>query len=311
MIQIFQEAALPKLSQTSLYAKYDQASGITEAVKSEFASIKDHMVRSTDVQELVALMKLNGDAIIKKAIAAWDKGDLVVIFNPNSKIPPCLPYIIAGKETPKCYIFADKLMSKLDSQIEYVNLMAGIEAGFVALNMQTNPNKFINNRDLMLAMCNVYQLMVNSPMEQRLYMKGENLVKSMLYSIAYFYKLIDGEKMSAERINYKRLLNQKVDPKVFQQIVEEVKGLQNNNFFTFLELIKKLNMVRYKNLDSLYMNYFIASVGVYEIFALENPTYLPMLIASAAYKTKLSNYGLNRMLSMPCKKIITLMTGLS
>jgi hypothetical protein len=310
MIQIFQEAVLPKLSQTSLYSKYDQSSGITDAVKAEFSTIKDHMVQSSDVQELVALMKLNGDPIIKKAIAAWDKGDVVVIFNPTSKIPSVLPYIIAGKDQPRCYVFADRLMSKLNNQIEYVNLMAGIEAGYIALCMQKNPNKFINNRDLMLAWCNVYQAMTVAPMEQRLYMKGDNLVKAMLYAIAYFYKMIDGDRMSAERINYKRLLNQKVDPKLFQQIVEEVKGLDNNGFFTFLNLIKKINVVRYKNLENLYLNYFVASCGVYEIFALENPQYLMLLITSANYKTKLSNYGLNRMLSMPCKKIITLMTGM-
>ena len=147
-------------------------------------------------------------------------------------------------------------------------------------------------------------------MEQRLYMKGDNLVKAMLYAIAYFYRLVDGDKMSVERINYKRLLNQKVEPKLFQQIVEEVKGMDNPGFFNFLNLIKQINNVRYKNLDNLYLNYFVASCGVYEVFALENPAYLMLLVTSANYKTKLSNYGLNRMLSMPCKKIITLMTGM-
>ena len=310
MIQFFQEAVLPKLSQTSLYVKYDQASGITEAVKQEFASIKDHMLMTKDIEELVAMMKLNGDAIIKKAIAAWDKGELIVIFNPASKIPPVLPYIIAGKEEPRCYIFADKLMTKLTNQNEYINLMAGIEAGYIALQLTKNQNRFTNNRDLMLAMCNVYQQMVCAPMEQRLYMKGDNLVKAMLYAIAYFYKMIDGDQMAPERINYKRLLNQKVDPAVFKQIVEDVKGMDNNNFMTFLGLIKNINPVRYKDIESLYLNYFVNSCGIYIVFALENPAYLMLLMTSAMYKTKLTNGGLNRLLSMPCKKIVTLMTSI-
>ena len=35
MIQLFQEADLPKLSQTSLYEKFNQSSGITKAVVEE------------------------------------------------------------------------------------------------------------------------------------------------------------------------------------------------------------------------------------------------------------------------------------
>ena len=309
MIQFYMEAQLPKLSQTSLYTKYDQSSGITEAVKNEFAHINDYMIRSTDIQDVVAFMRLNGDAVLKKAIQAWDKGDLIVTFNPTSKVPPVLPFIIAGKDTPKCYIFANTLMSKLTNQNEIVNLMAGIEAGYLALQMQTNPNKFINNRDLMLSMCMVYQYMVNAPLEQRLYMKGDNLVKAMMYSIAYFYKMIDGDTMSVEKINYKRMLNQKVDPKMAKDIVDQVKNMDDKSFMSYLKFIENLNPVRYKNIQSMYLNYFIASCGVYIIFALENPVYLMLLITSVAYKTKLTNFGLNKLISVPCKKVLTTLTS--
>jgi len=310
MIELFLEAQLPKLSQTSLYAKYDAASGITDAVKDEFAHINDHMIRSTDVQDVVSFMRLNGDPILKKAIAAWDKGDLIVTFNPSSKIPPVLPYIIAGKDQPKCYIFASTLMSKLTNQSEIINLMAGIEAGYLALQLQINPSKFTNNRDLVLSLCMSYQYMVNAPLEQRLYMKGDNLVKAMLYSIAYFYRMIDGDKMEASKINYKRMLNQKVDPKLVQEIVQNVQAMDNMNFMEYLNLIIQINPVRYKNLQSTYLNYFTASCGVYLIFALENPAYLMLLLTSAAYKTRLTNFGLNKLISVPCKKTLTMLTGM-
>ena len=274
------------------------------------AHIKDFMIRSTDIQDVVSFMRLNGDAILKKAIAAWDKGDIVVIFNPNSKVPPVLPYIISGKDSPRCYIFANTLMSKLTNQSEIINLMAGLEAGFLALNMQLNPNKFINNRELILASCMAYQYMANAPLEQRLYMKGDNLVKAMLYSIAFFYKIIDGDKMSVEKINYKRMLNQKVDPKMVQEIVQQVQGIEGTNFMELLNLIKNINPVRYKDIGNTYLNYFVASCGVYLIFALENPQYLMLLITSAAYKTKLTNFGLNKLISVPCKKILTAMTSM-
>lgn len=310
MIQFFIEAALPKLSQTSLYDKYNKASGITEAVKTEFAHINDFAIKSTDIQDVVSFMRLNGDAILKKAIAAWDKGDIVVTFNPASKIPPVLPYIIAGKETPRCYVFGSTLMSKLTNQSEIINLMAGLEAGYIALCMYRTPNRFINNRDLVLALCTAYQYMVNAPLEQRLYMKGDNLVKAMLYSIAFFYKMIDGENMSAEKINVKRMLNQKVEPSMVKQIVDQVKEMEGCNFMDLLKLISNINPVRYKNLDSMYMNYFNASCGVYLVFALENPQYLMMLITSAAYKTKLTNFGLNKLISIPCKKILNIITSM-
>ena len=310
MIQFIQEAALPKLSQTSLYVQYDRTSHITEAVKEEFTNIKEHTIKSSDMQEIVSLMKLNGDAIIKKAINAWDNGDVVVIFNPTSKIPSVLPYIIAGKDTPKCYVFADKLMSKLTNTNEYVNLMAGLEAGYIALQMTKAPNRFTNNRDLVMAFCVVYQLMVTAPLENRLYMKGENLTKAMLYTVAYFYRIIDGENMSPERISYKRFTNQKIDPKTFAQIVEDVKALPDTNFLTFIELIKKLNPVRYKNLESMYLTYFVSTCSVYLVFALENPTYLPLLVTSANYKTKLTQFGLNKLVGVYAKKILAMLTSI-
>lgn len=310
MIQIFQEAALPKLSQTSMYTRYNQSSGITEAVKSEFATINEHIVKTSDIQEVISLMKLNGDAIIKKAIAAWDKGDMVVIFNPQSKIPSVLPYIIAGKESPKVYVFADKLMTKLTSTNEYVNLMAGIEAAYIALCMQNNPNKFINNRDLMLSMAYLYQYMAVTPLETKLYMKGDNLVKAMLYMIAYFYKIVDGDKIAAERINYKRLINQKIDPKIFQQIVEDVKNMGDTSFLSLLELIKKINPVRYKDINNMYVTYFVQTCGMPIIFALENPTYLVLLLTSASYKTRLTQFGLNKLVGATCKKINVIINGM-
>lgn len=307
MLQIMQEAVLPKLSQSSLYGKFDQASGITQALKEELASCREFVQTPDDMKEIVALMQLNGDAIIKKAVDAWNKGEIVVIFNhENSKIPSMLPYIVIGQSgNQRCYVFADKLMTRINSTNEYINLMAGLEAGYLALRLQQNPDKFVSNRNVMLIFADLYQFMATCPLEVRLYMKGDNLTKAMMYCIAFYYKLIDGENMSKENINFKRLLKDQVNNEWVNQIVTEVKGLPTPSFMDLLELIKKINPVRYGNLDAVYVQQFIACCGVYITFALENPQYLFLLMTSASYKTKLTSFNMNKLVGTQSKKCIT------
>lgn len=307
MIQFVQEATLPKLSQTSLFLKYNEASGIAANIQEELSTAGDNIQKPDDLKEIVALMRLNGDAIVKKAIDAWENGELVVLFNnETSKIPSVLPYICIGKEgNVRCYIFADKLMTRLNSTNEYINLMAGLEAGYLALKMQKDPNKFISNRNIMMIFADIYQFMVLCPLEVRLYMKGDNLSKAMMYAIAFFYKMIDGDQMSFETINFKRLMKDNVDHAVAKQVVEEVRALPSASFLQLLELIKKINPVRYGNLDAQYIQHFVSTCGVYITFALENPTYLFLLMTSASYKTKLTSFNLNKLVGQYSKKCIT------
>jgi len=307
MIKWMQEAVLPKLSQTSLYSRFDQSSGITQALREELATCAENVQKPDDLKELVALMQLNGDAIVKKAIEAWTKGEIVVIFNPEeSKIPSVLPYIVIGREgNVKCYIFADKLMTRLNSTNEYINLMAGLEAGFLALRLQQKPDQFVSNRNIMLIFADIYQFMTMCPLEVRLYMKGDNLTKAMMYAIAFYYKMIDGEQMSYESINFKRLLKDKVDADLAKQVTAEVKALPTASFMDLLELIKRINPVRYGNLDAVYVQHFVSCCGVYITFALENPGYLFLTMTSAAYKTKLTSFNLNKLIGPYAKKCIT------
>lgn len=307
MIKIFQEAALPKLSQTSLYQKFDENTGLTAALKEELSTASEYIKKPEELKELIALMQLNGDAVVKKAITAWEKGEIVVIFNhETSKIPSTLPYVIIGKEgSQKCYIFADKVMTNLASANEYVNLMATLEAGFLALRLQQNPTRFTGNRNVMLIFADIFQFMVLCPLEIRLYMKGDNLTKAMMYAIAFFYKIIDGEAMSVESINFKKLMKDKVNNALAKQVVEEVKALPSASFMDLLELIKKINPVRYGNLDAVYMQHFISCCGVYITFALENPAYLFLLMTSASYKTKLTSFNMNKLVGLYSKKCIT------
>lgn len=313
MFQIIQEAVLPKLTQTSLYTKFNENSGISQSVTTALKQMNEYRVTADKIPEIISLMKLNGDVVVKKAIAAFEKGDIVIIHNTEtSTIPMSLPFIIASKDNNSAaYVFADKFINNINSPQEYIALMSILEAAYLALLLHRKPNTFLMNRPLMLTLCNIYQHMVVAPMEQKMYMKGENLLKTRLYVITYFYKMIDGDQLSASTIPYKRLIEDKIDDVVVKQIVEEVKALPDLSFMGLINLIKKINPVRYKNLDVMYMTHFVSTCGTSLIFALENIGYLFTLIASSNYKSHVTSYGLNKLVNMPVRKAITLLSSLN
>ena len=312
MIQLVQEADLPKLSQTSLYEKFNQSSDITKAVIDEVQNnSKEYRVKPEDIPEIVSLIRLNGDPIAKKAVDAFQSNELVVLFNKEtSNIPTALPYIIIGKGGDvRAFVFADRVENNINSTQEYTSLMAVMEAAYLALKLAKNPNSFIMNRPLMLTLGNIYTLMSVAPLEQKVYMKGDNLVKTMLYLFAYFYRMIDGPEFTIIPA-YKRIISDKIQESTVKQIMEEVRGLEDNSFMSVLELIKQINPVRYKEIDVLYMTYFNATCGTSLIFALENLGYLFLLLTSSTYKTGVTAYGINKVVNMPTKKAISLLSAI-
>lgn len=311
MLQLFQEASVPKLSETSLYMKFNETSDITNNIKAEISQSKENIVAPETIKEILALIRLNGDAIAKKSVDAYLKGEMVIIHNKaTSKIPASLPFIVMGyKGTPTAFIFADKVVNNITAASEYTNLMAVMEAAYLALKLNTSPDLFLMNSQLMLTLCNIYTMMVVAPLEQRLYMKGDNLTKAMMYVISYFYNIFRGDNMTVESIPFKRLLNDKVNPDVANQIIDDVVSNPDKSFIGLLKMISKINPIRYKDLDSMYLSYFTSTCGVSLIFALENIAYLFLLISSASYKTTITSYSLNKTVSMPCKKAVMLLTS--
>ena len=213
------------------------------------------------------------------------------------------------KGTPTAFIFADKVVNNITAASEYTNLMAVMEAAYLALKLNTSPDLFLMNSQLMLTLCNIYTMMVVAPLEQRLYMKGDNLTKAMMYVISYFYNIFRGDNMTVESIPFKRLLNDKVNPDIANQIIDDVVSNPDKSFMGLLKMISKINPIRYKDLDSMYLSYFTSTCGVSLIFALENIAYLFLLISSASYKTTITSYSLNKTVSMPCKKAVMLLTS--
>ena len=311
MIQLLQEAELPKLSQTSLYEKFNQSSGITKSVVEEIQSGKEHRVKPEDIPEIISLIRLNGDPIAKKAVEAFQNNEIVIFFNKEtSKVPTALPYIVMTKgNDTRAFVFADRVVNNINSTQEYTSLMAVIEAAYLALRLTKNPNSFVMNRPLMLTLGNIYTLMAVTPLEQKIYMKGDNLVKTMLYLFAYFYRMIDGPEFTIIPA-YKRIISDKIEDSVVKQIMEEVRSLEDNSFMSVLNLIKQINPVRYKDIDVLYMTHFNSTCGTSLIFALENLSYLFLLISSATYKTGVTAYGINKVVNMPAKKAVSLLSAI-
>lgn len=314
MFSPIMEAYIPKLSETQLFQKFDQTSKLADAIKAEIRGSKETLVSNDTLKEIFALIRLNGDAVAKKAVDAALKGNIKIIFNKaTSKIPPSLPYIVLrdnGK--PVAYIFADKVVNNITSSSEYVNLMTVMEAAYIALAMQKAPTLFTMNSQLMLTLCNIYTLMVIAPLEQRLYMKGDNLTKAMIYVITHFYTMFrPDDSLTHDSIPFRRLLQDTPDPTIINPIMDDVISNSDKSFMGLLKMIQKINPIRYKNIDSMYMTYFTATCGVSLIFALENISYLFLLVASAPYKSGITAYSLNKAAIMPCKKAISILSTMN
>jgi hypothetical protein len=313
MIQIIQETALPKLSQTSLYEKFNETSDLSNGVREEIKKMKEYRVNPEHIQEVISIMKLNGDAICKKAIEAVIKGEIIILDNKEtSKIPVCLPYIIISKDGKHtAFVFANTFLDAITSLQETPKLMAVLEAAYLALCITRKQNDFIMNSQLMLTLCKVWLVMVTAPLQQKLYMKGDNLNKAMLYLITYFYMLFrDVNELDATSIPYAKIMDDKIDAKIAASIIEDAKTIGSQNFMDIINKIKKINAIRYKDLDSMYMSYFTTVCGTPLIFSIENISYLFLLLTSSAYKTNMTGYGLNKLVQLTSRKILNVMSSI-
>lgn len=309
MINFVQESVLPKLGQTSLFAKFDETSEIRKAILGELGNAVNTQVKPEDIKAILALMSLNGNALTKKALPYVENGTIVILNNPETtNIPISLPFLITARgDEVKAFIFADKVVNNINSDREYPKLMVIVEAAYVALQLYLDDSKFIQNRQLMLTLCEVYTKMTIFPIEQKLYMKGDNLVRGLIYATAFFYKMIDGQDFNITAI-MRRIIgdNQllKDNPELVKQISDEVRSLESNSIIDLMELIKKINPVRYENLDIAYLNYFTIASGASLLFALENVSYLFILLSSANHRTQLTNFNLNATVSSAAKKVV-------
>jgi hypothetical protein len=310
MLEFIMEHTLPKLSQTSLFIKFNETDDLSKHAIAEINKSKEYHVSPEQIPEIMALMKLNGDAIVKRALKAYEDGEIILIFNKEtSQVSNILPYIIMSKDgNTTAYVFADKIVDKLDSPNEYTKLMAVIEAAYLARKLQLNPAKFISNRPLVLSFCNLYVAMVSAPLEQKMYMKGENLTKALLYIMAYYYRMIDGDAFDVNTLVgvSRKVVADKLQPTFIKQIGEEVKNMEDMSFMSLLKLITQINPIRYKDMDTMYMTYFVGTCGTPLIFGLENIGYLFLLFTSSAYKTGLTGFALNKEVSIYHKTIVNL-----
>lgn len=311
---VFQESAfdLPKLSQSSLFIKFDEQSQLSQKMREAIANPEAY-VKPETMKEIMALIRLNGSKFAKLAADKFENGKLKIIYEKdNPRVSSVLPFLVRGMKDGSVvpYVFADKLVSNIQSTSEYYNLMAVMEAAFFAAAMTKSPSQILLNRQVVLNLCELYIYLWLMPLEQRLYMKGDNLTKAEIYIISYFYRMIDGDRASAESIPFNRFLRDRVPESVLKAMVAEVQGLESMAIENLIGLIQNLNPVRYKDLKSTFMSHFQASCGVPLIFALENPQYLFLLLTSSYYKTKITAYALNKTALETSRKCMKSLSGI-
>jgi hypothetical protein len=188
--------------------------------------------------------------------------------------------------------------------------MADMEAAYLAAALVKNPAQMLLNRQVVLNLCELYIYLWLMPLEQKLYMKGENLTRAQIYIISYFYRMIDGDRATADSIPFNRFLRDRVPDSVLKQLVSQVHEMESMAIEHLIALIIQLNPVRYKDLQSTFMSYFQASCGVPLIFALENPQYLFLLLTSSYYKTKITAYALNKTALETSRKCMKNLSGI-
>jgi hypothetical protein len=312
---VFQEAAyeLPKLSQSSLYVKFDQQSQLTQKMR-EAISNPEAYVKPESMKEIMALIRLNGSKFAKLAADKFENGQLKIIYEADTPKmnTSVLPFLVRGMKdgTVTPYVFATKLVSNIQSTSEYYNLMADMEAAYLAAALVKNPAQMLLNRQVVLNLCELYIYLWLMPLEQKLYMKGENLTKAQIYIISYFYRMIDGDRATADSIPFNRFLRDRVPDSVLKQLVSQVHEMESMAIEHLIALIIQLNPIRYKDLQSTFMSYFQASCGVPLIFALENPQYLFLLLTSSYYKTKITAYALNKTALETSRKCMKNLSGI-
>lgn len=305
MLQIFQEATLPMLTEVPLFGVLDEGSNVKANIGAELSKLKDITVEKSVLQEMFNVIMFRGSPITRKAIEAYDKGDIIITFNrEGSKIPQLIPYIVVGtNDSFKVIIFAEKVLSKMPSD-ETDNLMAVMEAAYLSLLFTRDPNMFTNNSQLMLSLCDIYANMATYPLESIKNIKGDNLNKIYVYIITYFYRMFRDD-VSEANTPYKRIIVDKMDPIVVSQIVNEVNEKSPKSFHELLELMVKLNPVSpiYQNMPGYYIDAFFRACGI-PVFALEYIPYIFLIIASSIHRTSgITMVGFNKHINMRCKKI--------
>ena len=96
-----------------------------------------------------------------------------------------------------------------------------------------------------------------------------------------------------------------------KQITEEVNALTDLSIFSLLELIKKINPMRYKDLEVKYINYYTQTCGLSILFAIENLQYLFLLVTSACYRTSLTGFSLNKIVQTSAKRVQMILVSMN
>ena len=157
------------VSDSYLMKKMDQNAGITSRILQAIKS--GQVITENDIAEqIMQVRRTRISPLAEHVIAAFNRGEIVLIYSKTVKVVQAIPFIVAGKgASTKAYIFVNAYGTfttpKRSSSAEKIfnigmkDLYALMEGAYIALQYYRMPGVFIKNLGLMKTCMSVYTQM--------------------------------------------------------------------------------------------------------------------------------------------------------
>ena len=142
-----------------IYKSFNSGNGVVERLVKylKTAAVLD---KTFIEEQYIQMKKLSISPLAQKVIAAYDVGDIELLYSRETKIGTSMPFIIrrnGNKIVATIFIATFGVIDKDDNLTTPVKqLYALMESAYVALEMQKNPTKIQRNVGLMRICANVY-----------------------------------------------------------------------------------------------------------------------------------------------------------
>lgn len=271
---LFTEATT--VSDSYLMKKMDQNAGITSRILQAIKS--GQVITENDIAEqIMQVRRTRISPLAEHVIAAFNRGEIVLIYSKTIKVVQAIPFIVAGKgSATKAYVFVNAYgvftTPKRSSSAEKVfnigmkDLYALMEGAYIALQYYRTPSLFTKNLGLMKTCMNVYTRMFLQILNKEYALSMSPLeYNQVAYCIARFFLENLWELQSKDLSSayaFGAIINaNKLD---YVQIQDEWDRTPITNLEEFMEFLKsqfpRLQNLTIRYFTEYYMNTFRATV---------------------------------------------------
>lgn len=264
------------VSDSYLMKKMDQNAGITSRILQAIKS--GQVITENDIAEqIMQVRRTRISPLAEHVIAAFNRGEIVLIYSKTVKVVQAIPFIVAGKgNATKAYIFVNAYgvftTPKRSSSAEKVfnigmkDLYALMEGAYIALQYYRTPAVFTKNLGLMKTCMSVYTQMFLQILNKEYALSMSPLeYNQVAYCIARFFLENLWELQSKDLSSayaFGAIINaNKLD---YVQIQDEWDRTNITNLEEFMEFLKaqfpRLQNLTIRYFTEYYMNTFRATV---------------------------------------------------